>query len=446
MRRPSYSNTIANYSLGEARRPQPAATKTIPFDYVFQFALTGQRGNKVHDVVEISIEGAFVALSLGYSLDPDESGAPVTFPPTLGTIAHVPTVAPFFLTQPGGAAPTQIPTGVLVAGTPGDEVALLNLSSVMPDMTRFDPVIDRVARIGPDGRVKIDFPSQPPPRNLLRVWDRTNNRLSQLFAIGPPPAPAIGPDPNTHHLPAAGDRKVSVYGSVGESVGVFLLQRDSPEGALDYATPDSSTFVLRFLPLDKDTDGKDIHTGEVDVSLQQPLLPDDVLLVRYKNPEDGFSAYTIPFSMFTVPRPKTSASITLGEVEAALERSGVDLTRGFRLNPRFANIADLPLDQLTAATRDGAFEPCSPAAEEVSFLYSIDVGNTGREYQNKPIHNLAGLGIANGDRPFRPFAKPVMFEPRSSIRIQIEEISGPPGTLFIVMQGYKALGTGRIPG
>ena len=86
------------------------------------------------------------------------------------------------------------------------------------------------------------------------------------------------------------------------------------------------------------------------------------------------------------------------------------------------------------------------AAEEASFRYSIDVVSTGRELQNKEIHNIAGLGIANGDRPFRPFAKPMMFEPRSSIRIQITEISGPPGTLFIVLQGYKMLGTGRIPG
>jgi hypothetical protein len=86
------------------------------------------------------------------------------------------------------------------------------------------------------------------------------------------------------------------------------------------------------------------------------------------------------------------------------------------------------------------------AAEEVSFLYSLDVGDTGREHQNRPIHNIAGLGIANGDRPSRPFAKPMVFEPRSFIRLQIEEISGPPGTLFIVLQGYKILGAGRIPG
>jgi hypothetical protein len=124
------------------------------------------------------------------------------------------------------------------------------------------------------------------------------------------------------------------------------------------------------------------------------------------------------------------------------------LTRGFRLNPDAVPLAaaELPLDQLAAGTRGRLFETGSVAAEEVSFLYSLDMGNTGREYQSKPIHNIAGLGIANGDRPMRPFARPMVFEPRSFIRLQIEELSGPPGTLFIVLQGYKILGTSRIPG
>jgi hypothetical protein len=138
------------------------------------------------------------------------------------------------------------------------------------------------------------------------------------------------------------------------------------------------------------------------------------------------------------------ANITLGQILLGLEKIGADLTLGFRLNANAANLlaADLPLSE---SQLDRVFETGRVAAEEVSFLYSLDVGSTGREYQNKPIHNIAGLGIANGDRPFRPFAKPVMFEPKSSVRIQVEELSGPAGTLFIVLQGYKMLGTGRIP-
>ncbi len=67
-----FTTPMATPPRGDARlRPGPPA-KTIPFDYVFQFALQGTRGNKVQDVVEISSEGVFVALSVSYSLVLDE--------------------------------------------------------------------------------------------------------------------------------------------------------------------------------------------------------------------------------------------------------------------------------------------------------------------------------------------------------------------------------------
>jgi hypothetical protein len=92
----------------------------------------------------------------------------------------------------------------------------------------------------------------------------------------------------------------------------------------------------------------------------------------------------------------------------------------------------------------------------VDFRYNIIDSATGRELQNRSIHNIAGLGEPNGERPFRPFAKPVIFQPRSTIRIVVEELSeGPifgydnPNTrlretseLNIVLHGYKLLGYG----
>ena len=82
----------------------------------------------------------------------------------------------------------------------------------------------------------------------------------------------------------------------------------------------------------------------------------------------------------------------------------------------------------------------------IEFKYSIVDSGTGRELQNQPIHNIAGLGEATGERPFRPFAKPMLFLPRSTIRIEIEEISEGPlyagAELFIVLHGYKMLGYG----
>lgn len=82
----------------------------------------------------------------------------------------------------------------------------------------------------------------------------------------------------------------------------------------------------------------------------------------------------------------------------------------------------------------------------IDFLYSIVDSASGRELQNQPIHNLAGLGSAEGHRPFRPFAKPMLFAPRSTVRIEVIEQSAGDlyanGQLFIVLQGYKMLGVG----
>ena len=76
--------------------------------------------------------------------------------------------------------------------------------------------------------------------------------------------------------------------------------------------------------------------------------------------------------------------------------------------------------------------------EDVSFRYSIFDGGSGRELQNQPLNNIAGLGIATGERPFKKFARPMIFLPRSTIRVTVEERFG-RGRLFFVFQGYKVL-------
>lgn len=82
----------------------------------------------------------------------------------------------------------------------------------------------------------------------------------------------------------------------------------------------------------------------------------------------------------------------------------------------------------------------------VDFTYSIIDSGTGRELQNRSIHNLAGLGSPDGRRPFRPMAKPMVFQPRSTIRVVVDQISEgglyAGAQLFIVLHGYKILGAG----
>ena len=123
-------------------------------------------------------------------------------------------------------------------------------------------------------------------------------------------------------------------------------------------------------------------------------------------------------------------------------------------NALSATTAPVPFDAMftglfpgTNAARDaftGLAESLLLRFGGVHFLYTIVDSGSGRELQNKAIHNIAGLGAADGDRPFRPFARPFPFVPRSTIRIEIEEISTGPffkdGTLYLVLHGYKRLG------
>ena len=109
-----YPNQVGYQALGQARRPLLPTTKTIPFDYAFQFPLKGERDNRVQDVVEISMEGVFVALSLGYSVVLDEQKRPRTFQPVIDqrTTPQNPVLVPVF-PQPD----SDLLNTILVAGT-----------------------------------------------------------------------------------------------------------------------------------------------------------------------------------------------------------------------------------------------------------------------------------------------------------------------------------------
>jgi hypothetical protein len=125
-------------------------------------------------------------------------------------------------------------------------------------------------------------------------------------------------------------------------------------------------------------------------------------------------------------------------VEALIDgfriRPGADdliFTPGLPGEPQFSDTAIAPVQLDRLLTR---LKPPS----ELSFLFSIVDTATGRELQDEPTHNLASLGIATGDRPFRRLANPISFLPRSTVRLQvIEQTRDARGTLFIVFYGYR---------
>jgi hypothetical protein len=126
------------------------------------------------------------------------------------------------------------------------------------------------------------------------------------------------------------------------------------------------------------------------------------------------------------------------------------LKNGVKLNP---DIAEFALQDITRtldrSILQNLFQVIGSPPENIQFLYAIFDEGSGREFQSEPILNIAGLGISNGDRPFRYFAQPITFAPQSTIRLEVREVSDFQGQLHVALHGYKVLGgigtpTGRI--
>lgn len=120
---------------------------------------------------------------------------------------------------------------------------------------------------------------------------------------------------------------------------------------------------------------------------------------------------------------------------------------GIKLNPQFAELAlsDDGRARLSDDVLRNLFQVVSAPSDEIQFLYALFDDGSGREFQSKPLLNTAGLGASNGDRPFRYFARPITFAPRSVIRMEITEKSDFRGELHVSLHGYKVLGSPGAP-
>jgi hypothetical protein len=128
-------------------------------------------------------------------------------------------------------------------------------------------------------------------------------------------------------------------------------------------------------------------------------------------------------------------------------RTAVVLKDGFRLNPEFAEkiLVAGGLEVFSDELSSRAFQAVAAPPDRVAFKYAIFDEGSGREFQSEPIFNIAGLGSPEGRRPFRYFARPIEFAPRSAIRMQITEVSEFQGELHISLQGFKTLGVSGTP-
>ena len=121
---------------------------------------------------------------------------------------------------------------------------------------------------------------------------------------------------------------------------------------------------------------------------------------------------------------------------------------GIKLNPQFAELALLNNGQNVVSdveTLQRLFQVVSAPSDQIQFLYALFDDGSGREFQSEPLLNTAGLGSSDGDRPFRYFARPITFEPRSVIRMEVTEKSDFQGELHVTLHGYKVLGSPGTP-
>jgi hypothetical protein len=116
---------------------------------------------------------------------------------------------------------------------------------------------------------------------------------------------------------------------------------------------------------------------------------------------------------------------------------------GIKLNDQLLQRAlfDDGNSALDGSTSGRLFQLASaPPPEQIHFLYALFDEGSGREFQSEPLLNIAGLGSADGKRPFRYFAKPMVFSPRTTIRLNITEVSTVRGELHVCLHGFKVLG------
>jgi len=449
------SRSAAHFHRG-APTPADVAGRVVPFDYAAQFPITGKPGSVQQDVINISPEASFVALGISYGFEQERGRSIGTFLTSGG---------PAFL--PGALTLGQIPVDVLAEGfrvnsrylpivfetlpDDGEGVVPTGFSQnpITPDLLNQTPVFERV-----QSPVEIEFLfSMVDTATGREFQDQPTHNIASLGSSdGRRPFRMLSRP--VHFLPRSTiriqivERSDDVRGTLfivlfGYKLGGSSACSEAGQASLASMDVASALPAGKVIPFD--------YVTRFQLQGRETNRVDDEIAI---NTEGGYYATSIGYGLqvedgnvqFNAPGTGTVdlTTVTLSNFPVSA------LTDGFRIRPGFMRLAVNDLGTLNTALPvdlvHSIFETLN-RAEDVSFRYSIFDSGTGRELQNEPIQNIAGLGIANGDRPFKKLARPLHLEPRSTLRVSIEERFG-RGDLFIVLQGYKLLAgsvQGRVP-
>lgn len=421
-----------------------SAARLVPFDYAARFELEGTPGNVETDVINVQPDAVFVATAISYGFEADRSrslalhGRATRVVPAALRLGHVPTLALVegFRVDPrsenmffhGGGQP---PRGARVDRPLSPEVLTRALADKL--LERFVPdrelaflfsMIDSssgrelqdepthsLASLGRSDGHRPFRPLAPPvsflPRSTLRlqVVERTADVAGTLHVVLSGYQLLVGREPPGPGLRASQAPAGVAGGAGGRTVPFDYVARLSLTGRPGN-TVDGEVTV--------DADGSFVATA-----------------IGY-----GLD----PAAVRAAPRiDPAQSSVNLKKV-ALSQFSSEALCQGLRVRPSHVRFLFSGASLVTSLPRDVALEgfEVMNRPEDVSFRYGFLDTASGRSWQNQPIHNIAGLGIADGMRPFKRLARPISFGPRTTFRVTVEEGSG-RGELYFALHGFKVL-------
>jgi hypothetical protein len=405
----------------------------VPYDYGVRFELDGQPGNLHEEVLATAPDGAFVATAVGYGFAEARDrplalqragGQPLD--PTAVTLADIPLAAlieGFRLTPRLGeptftlgapVAPAQLDQMLRHVKPPAQPSFLFSIIDTATGRELQDEPTHSLASLGAaTGKRPFRRLARPIsflPRSSLRVQviEQSAGSRGTLFIV------FYG-----YRLPFAANCPERMVRALSQPIRMGPLPALPP---------------TRVVPFD--------YVASVELSGTPAARQETEVAVSVDN---EFVATAVGYGLATgdpdVAFAINTPSIDLGGL--ALGAFPLDALRdGVRIRPDLHRLAfqnnGALANGLPTSILDRLFERIN-RPEDVSFTYTIFDSGSGHDLQNIDLHNIAGLGIANGTRPFKQLAMPLRLGPRTTLRISVTEQFG-HGRLFIVLQGYKRLG------
>jgi hypothetical protein len=385
-------------------------------------------------VINISPDGAFTAVAISYGFDEERGRAITSFAlatPTDPGSLKLSDFPPEALLDGVRVNPKFLPVVFEVRTTESGVIPIrYSTVTLSKDQLNATQIFQRVAPTSP-----FDF--------FLSVTDSATGRELQAepsFSIatlgestGRRPFRAL---PVPVRLDARASLRLQIIERTPNLNGTLFINligyHDLVGGCAPFSPDPRAAGGERLIPFDYVT--RVPLTGETDRRVEDEIVVDGNFVATSISYGLETDSLDIPVDTSTTPLP----NIPLNKLPI---RALVD---GFRVRPEMIRFAfgtggglNPALDSRLASR---IFETLNQP-EAVSFRYSLFDSGVGRELQNQLIHNIAGLGSAFGERPFKRLAKPLRLDQSSTFRVRVVERFG-RGQLFVVLQGYRALAGG----